>query len=824
MKHTKTKIAFLFSFMFLLGGLQAQTLKAFVTAAENAIVTKDYYSALTYYNNALEFDSDNIDIQFKSAEASRLFNAYTRAEERYEYVVENDTENAYPLATFWLADIKQKKGKYEEAKYLYELYLSEAETDDYFAERTAKELKACEWAIDVSKNPDKSVTIEHLGDGINSPYSEFAGLFRNDELYFSSLRYEKQNDVYNPKRLISKILKSEDQTTGEILEDPINDNEMHIAHATFSTSGDRIYYTECDYVNTSEIRCNIFYKNIMEDGSFGESIKLPDHINGDNYTSSQPSVGRSFRGDKDVLFFVSDRQDGKGKMDIWYTEVNKDQFSNPVNLKAINTMEDDITPYYDVNASTLYFSSEGYKTLGGFDIFKSYNEEKGFTPGEHLPMPVNSSYHDIYYSIDAASGKAHFSSNREGSYYLESAQEACCYDIYSATYEEVRLKLDAQTFDQKTLAELTGVKVTLKDKHTGEIIGEVVELNGISHEFDLDRDRDYIILAEKAGYIGEEIEFTTKGLYASEDIVKKLFLKIDESLNKNDKPTGNPLTGKSTQLKVFTYDGVTNANLNGSTVKLIDVATGKTIGKDVYNPNSNLFQFELEPCKKYRIIASKNGYDQAMTTITADCNGNPMERKLFLGSGAGIYLPLTLYFDNDIPDLRSVKTYTNETYTSTYDPYIVKKEEFKSEYSKPLKGEQRNRAQQDVDAFFEFDVKGGYGQLNAFLTQLTSELNKGRKIEISIKGYASPRASSKYNLALSKRRIHSLKNELVKYQNGILAGYIVSEQLKVIDLPFGENKAPSGISDQYRDRRNSVYSVAASRERRIEILGLNYVN
>ena len=280
-------------------------------------------------------------------------------------------------------------------------------------------------------------------------------------------------------------------------------------------------------------------------------------------------------------------------------------------------------------------------------------------------------------------------------------------------------------------------------------------------------------------------------------------------------------------LDVFTFDKATSESLTGTKVRLIDLETGQIVGEEVFNPNSNQFNFNLIPCKKYQLIASKDGYDTITQTFEADCAGGSMTKNLFLGfarrtTGAASYLPLTLYFDNDIPDLRSVKTYTKKTYTKTYNPYIVKKEEFKTEYSKPLSGELKNAAKQQVDDFFEFDVKGGYGQLNGFLEQLVNELKAGQKMTISIKGFASPRASNKYNLALSKRRIHSLKNELVKYQNGILADYIVKEQLKVEELPFGEDIAPSGISDRIPDRRNSIYSVEASRERRIEITGIKY--
>jgi len=791
----------------MVSALSGQTLKAFITAADNAFVTKDYYSALVYYSNALEFDEENIDLQYQAAEASRLFNAYTPAEEKYQYVMDNDFDGKYPLSAFWLADIKQKKGKYEEAKTLFELYLSESEENKYFFEKAEKEIKACEWSNDIISNPDTSMTIVHLGDGINSPYSEFGALAINDEeLLFSSLRYTKQDDIHDPLRTISKILISEDKTTGEMLDSDINKGETHIAHNTFSKDGTRIYYTECQYINSTEIRCDLFYRPVNEDGSYGTKVKLPETINADIHTSTQPNIGFDEETQKEILYFVSDREGGQGKMDLWYTTIeDENTFSEPVNLSTINTYEDDITPFYHAPSETLYFSSEGYQSLGGFDIFKVAKNGSNYDAAEHLTAHLNSSYHDIYFTLDDLSEEAHFSSNREGSYFLESAQEACCFDIYRVEYEELFLNLDALTFDKRTTEALPGANVRLINKKTGELIGEIINDESNNHPFELDRDTDYIIIAQKENYSSDTIEFSTKKIYRSEDFIKKLFLETEMM-----------------ELDVFTFDKVTSNALTGSRVRLIDMETGEIVGEEIYNSNSNDFKFNLIPCKKYKLIASKDGYDTVTQTFVADCAGGKMTKKLFLGKGASLYLPLTLYFDNDIPDIRSVKTFTDKTYTNTYNPYVVRKEEFKTNYSSPLRGELRNAASQKVDDFFEFDVRGGYGQLNKFLEQLVSELNGGQEIVLSIKGYASPRATSKYNKALSKRRIHSLKNELVKYQGGILADYIVKAQLKIEELPFGEDLAPTGISDRITDRRNSVYSVEASRERRIEITGIKY--
>lgn len=89
---------------------------------------------------------------------------------------------------------------------------------------------------------------------------------------------------------------------------------------------------------------------------------------------------------------------------------------------------------------------------------------------------------------------------------------------------------------------------------------------------------------------------------------------------------------------------------------------------------------------------------------------------------------------------------------------------------------------------------------------------------MSIRGFASPRADTKYNLALSQRRVVCIQNELNDYKNGALKEYIANGQLKITELSYGESLAPDNVSDALFDRQNSIFSPEASRERRGEIL------
>jgi hypothetical protein len=163
-------------------------------------------------------------------------------------------------------------------------------------------------------------------------------------------------------------------------------------------------------------------------GSWQSFKKLPAEINSKEANNTQPAVG--ILNNQTVLFFASNRLGGEGNMDIWYSTINADKtYGKAINAgKKINSIEDEITPFYCTPCQQLFFSSKWHKGLGGFDIFKSEYKDNSFTEPKNLGSPINTSYNDIYFSINSVQSEAYLSSNRIGSYFEE--KESCCNDIY----------------------------------------------------------------------------------------------------------------------------------------------------------------------------------------------------------------------------------------------------------------------------------------------------------------------------------------------------------------------------------------------------------
>ena len=788
-------------------GAWAQTKAAYMKAASDANTAKDHHSALVYYLEALEFDTTDLQVIYNIAESARQFHSIRIARDRYEEILDKDNEDTFPMAAYWAAAMAQLQGDYQGAKDKYNLYLSEHEGEDpYYSAKAQKEISSCDWAINLLNSPGENITITNYDSLVNTPYTEFGAIGEDSGISYSSLRFDPEERGYMPTDMISKVLNSDDDPIDpEGRWSSINRANLHTAHTAYNFNRSKVYYTICTNVNKSDIRCDLYSREITPDGSFGPEFKLPDNINQEGVTSTQPNIGFDKSNGVEVLYFVSDREGGEGKLDIWSSVISgPDEYDDPVNLTAINTAEDDITPFFHNNTQVLYFSSNGYTSLGGYDIYQTSEDQGTYATAQNLGAPINSSYHDLYYTLSELGDKGFFSSNRPGSQFIDEINESCCYDIFQFDVGDLDIALNAITFDSKTLDSLDGATVQIVDSRTGNQVGFITNTLGADHVFTLETGNNYLIIASKPDYNTDTSTLSTVGMFRSQEIVRRIYLERN-----------------SIDLQVLTFDQITKDPLPGTTVTLRDLTDNSIQPISLTNLNGNDTYFDVVPDHRYQILATRDKYydEVAEFVATADDGSDMIIQRLYLDRrDLDFYLPLSLYFDNDRPGQKSMRLTTDKTYSETFDEYVVKEFEFIEQYTSDLPEENIELAEQRVKDFFENDVRGGYNMVERFLGGMLAQLESGKNFELSIRGFASPRADSRYNLALSQRRVISIQNELRSYLGGALVPYIQNGQLKITELSYGENLAPTDVSDALFDRRNSIFSPEASRERRVEIV------
>ncbi len=271
-----------------------------------------------------------------------------------------------------------------------------------------------------------NVIIENLGDDINSEYEEIVPLISADEsvLLFTSRRpsttggHKDEDGLYMEDIYISH---KENGKWGRPKNIGTNINtDEHDACIGLSVNGEELYVYRNNKYKTGDI-----YVSHLKGAVWSEPKKMPKGINTKNLENSA-----SVSADGKRLFFTSDRKGGFGGEDVYVVEkLPNGEWGEPINLgEEINTPYDDDAPYIHPDGKTLYFSSRGHNTMGGYDIFQSKYKNGKWSKAINLGHPINTPRHDIFFVWSADGKRAYFATHREDSYGEE--------DLYVLTIKE----------------------------------------------------------------------------------------------------------------------------------------------------------------------------------------------------------------------------------------------------------------------------------------------------------------------------------------------------------------------------------------------------
>ncbi len=781
---------------------QSQSLKAYQKAAAKAEQKMDYSKALANYeviiNDAGKETAENF---YHAAENARLLRVYPVAERYYQQVLSGEEATNYPLTDYWLGHVKKRMGKYNEAIVHFNNYLSgSGASGGTYSESAQKEINDSRWAATRTLEKDP-VEIKHLDDNVNSPYTDMAPVLHNDKLYFTSLRENLSNGFGVCESPVTRLYTA-DKAGGDMAENTLDFNQggANVAHTTFGKNGNHLYYTICDSKNTNKdsTNCQIFYRKMRSDATWGNAIKLPENINMNGFNTTQPSIGFNKDNNQETLYFASNRPGGKGKMDLWYSTINENgDFSDPVNLSALNTSEDEITPFFDSEYQALFFSSEGHQNLGGFDIYRAPMAVDGFNNFSHMGYPLNTGSDEIYFSTNSQAGKSYFVSNRPGGMCADTSQYCVCNDIYEVNNPPLEVKV--LTFNEITGEPLFGTEVTLSSLMNTDLEAQIKSLadNNLYEDYKVDFLDQYKVVATKEKYTTGVVEFGTPGPFMDTIIEAKVYLR------------------PAVDLEVKTFDKVSGEPLNGVEVRLVEMTEDKLLATET-EAFGHEYDYDINWKKRYMIIASKSGYSPDTAYVSTE--GIPviptnLSENLFLCRNISGFNDVVLYFDNDEPEPDNMRTETAIDYRTAYQDYINDYQQKQGYYKS---NSLRTPA---MDNFFAQDVQGGFNNLEALAAKMLTyfeEVGGDAKIEITIRGFASLRSNPAYNKALTKRRISSIENYFTSWvapSGKTLRDF--KERIIVTESSFGDEKACRGCY-----KKGAITDVDAARDRRVEIINV----
>ena len=484
----------------------------------------NYFQAMDVYLDLTNDKPTNYYLTYQLAQCYLQARDYKQAEANFKKVIDASA-NDYPLAFYYYAQSLKYQAKYDEAKVAFGQFSGKNVAEKNLTEKAKREVEACDYAKSLVASPNR-FQITHIPADLNKPFTEFSPKMVNGELYYASLNTDSVlNGAFFGKKLhLSHIYKAGGSagkwTQGSPVAAPLNSDSEHTGNLSFTEDGKRVYFTKCSATGERDIKCKI-YVSINANGKWTTPTELGKGVNDPDASNTQPSVTKSDAADTDILYFSSNRKGGKGGFDIYYAEVKYSSGTSGAATSAgnnINTEDDEITPFYHEKSGLLYFSSNGHKGLGGFDVFHAKGSKGEFEAVVNGGYPLNSSADDTYFTTGEDKKTNYLVSNRPGIIGLKS--ETCCDDIFKAYNNFVPEFAVAGDFTSKlndASSPLSGVKVIITDVTDGkETVVSKDSVNANNYFFKLQPEKKYNIKYQAKDHFPEYVSVSTVGLEDSD--------------------------------------------------------------------------------------------------------------------------------------------------------------------------------------------------------------------------------------------------------------------------------------------------------------------
>ncbi len=477
-----------------------------------------YESVIDYYKGVTRKQPGNTKANYYIAESYRLSNRIKEAEPFYAKAggkgVNSDSVKLY------YAKSLQANAKYEEARNVLETLESDTK-DEKMKERVRKELDGLNY-LDKLAQKKSYYKIKNL-EAINTPFTEYAPVYSNNELYFTSSRsnariYEATGtpftDLYKAETNGANV----NVSTIAALPNFINESNINEGCVTFTPDGKTMVFAKGNNGKRKGASDVDLYLSRFRNGQWSEPT--PININQPDAWESTPAMSPDGR----TLYFSSNRKGGFGGLDLYSAQMDgRGRFGKVKNLgPEINTAGAELFPYVSENGK-LYFSSDGQSGYGMLDIFV-VNRANGKTVVENLGQPVNSPADDFGIFLFKAD-RGFFTSNRDGGKGDD--------DIYTFINEDPNLRvvnyflqgITYMTRKDSTREILPNTKVSLLGQD-GEVMQDFVTGNDGKFLFRVYENENYSLLGETDGFITKRQPYTTIGKSVPLESLKELITNI----------------------------------------------------------------------------------------------------------------------------------------------------------------------------------------------------------------------------------------------------------------------------------------------------------
>jgi hypothetical protein len=514
---------------------------------KDKLSAKEYFN-LSDYNRALEgylalwpTNQSDIDINTNIAICYLNINEDRSKALPYLHFVQKKGSPNEEI-TFMLGQAYLYAYKFDDAIKYFNAFRSK--TNPKYFEMADLFISYCNNAKELIKNP-LNVTFENLGKAVNSKYADYYPYVIESEgmLYYTSRRAGNTGNMESVQGYFTSDIYYSNVTAGQF-------TKGKNLGTLVNTPEDE----ECVYITPNGKNMIIYQDNVkmnitgdlfISSAGKGKTFPKPSAFKEPVNTMDLELEG-CITSDLNTLIISSDRKGGMGETDLYMLKkLPNGEWATPLNLGSnINTKYREAFPVYDEKTLTLYFASEGPKSMGGFDIFKSVYDSvaKSFGPAENIGYPINTTMDDMEFT---------FAGNKRDGYISAVRPEGYGdLDLYKVTFNEIEIRqtiIKGYVTTEDSLKNLTAT-VTLINPADNSEIG-VKDIDGDNNKFIfLVVPGKYTIkvIAENYEDFKEDITIYDKSDYTMERL-KNIVLKRPEHLKEKPAPKKGKAVPKKTK-------------------------------------------------------------------------------------------------------------------------------------------------------------------------------------------------------------------------------------------------------------------------------------
>jgi len=430
-----------------------------------------YKDALPFYQKAQDFNPNNADLNYKLGkcylQSAFKQKALKHLEKALELNPAIDQEIHYFLGVAYHIGMEWDKASSAYSKYLKVAMSSNPAAVNDIQNRISQ----CANGRDLVKSPLR-VFIDNLGKNINTEFNEYGAVVSADEsvLLFTARQPNSTGGGIDPglNENFEDIYISYKQADGQWskavnLPKTVN-SEDHDAVSAISADGQRFII----YLGRSNAG------DLFESVLTGNEWSKPESL-GKNINSKFHEPSACYSPDGNTLYFVSDMPGGQGLHDIYVSKKDeKGRWGEPVNLgKTVNSPFNEEGVFMHPDGKTLFFSSEGHKSMGGYDIFKTVLDQATGTwsAPENIGYPVNTSDDDVFFVLSA--------NGRHGYYMSMTSDGFGRRDLYMITFLGAEKPMVQNNEDNLIASQVAPIKEVVKAQAVAIKEAQLTILKGV---------------------------------------------------------------------------------------------------------------------------------------------------------------------------------------------------------------------------------------------------------------------------------------------------------------------------------------------------------